>query len=115
MGMRNREFVYGKCPICSKENIFLSKGNMFQLRAPIMEHKCKSCNYVYDKESGYFIGAFYISYGFAVFELILFYIIIQFFTLNLWIIFPFMFLLLVLLSFFNFRNSRIIWISIFNK
>jgi len=80
-----------------------------------MNEKCESCSYVFDKESGYFLGAFYVSYGLTVFELIILFILIQFFTLNLWVIFPTMFISLVLLSFFNFRISRIIWIYTFNK
>ena len=105
----------GKCPKCKKGNIFSLKGNVFKLISPKMNEKCESCSYVFDKESGYFLGAFYVSYGLTVFELIILFILIQFFTLNLWVIFPTMFISLVLLSFFNFRISRIIWIYTFNK
>ena len=113
--MKETKFKYGKCPICYKEKIFLFNGNIFLLKPPIIKHNCSACSYVYEKESGYFIGALYISYGLTVLELIILYVIIQFFTENVWGIFPFMFSFLILLSFFNFRTSRIIWISIFNK
>ncbi|HOZ86692.1 MAG TPA: hypothetical protein PL029_02990 [Bacteroidia bacterium] len=53
-----------KCPHCGKGQVFKKKDQMLQL--PVMYERCKNCNYFFDREPGYFLGAMYISYGLAV-------------------------------------------------
>ncbi|MES2590020.1 MAG: DUF983 domain-containing protein [Bacteroidota bacterium] len=102
----------GKCPKCEKGDIFKEKGNLLLLKAPQMHEKCTECSYRFEKEPGYFIGSFYVSYALAVVEmLILFLCVFNFLSINqilLLITFA-----LVAFSFFNFRYARIIWIWIF--
>lgn len=105
----------GKCPKCEQGDVFSEKGNIFQLKSPKMIEKCSNCGYIFDRESGYFLGAFYVSYALTVFELLLIYFILQFLLTNVWIIISIMLLVLTLLSFFNFRVARLIWIQLFNK
>ncbi len=105
----------GKCPKCEKGDVFSSKGNIFLLQAPKMYDKCSSCGYTYEREPGYFLGAFYVSYGMTVFELLVTYILLQSFVSNVWSIIALMFMILVLLSFFNFRVARLMWINLFHK
>jgi uncharacterized protein (DUF983 family) len=106
--------VTGKCPKCSKGNIFLNSGNMSKLKMPEMHANCPVCNYKFEKEPGYFLGSMYVSYALAVAELMAIFIALVYF-LNLYLIMVIMLVVLLLLSFFNFRYSRIIWIYIFQS
>jgi len=107
-----KHIVQGKCPKCREGKIFASNGNIFLLRAPQMNERCAVCNYKFEKEPGYFIGSLYVSYGLAVLEMILLFIPTYIFF-SFEVIFAVLISALVLLSFFNFRYARIIWIYIF--
>lgn len=58
-----KEMLLEKCPHCGKGEVY-EKTSFFKL--PEMHEQCSNCNYHFDRESGYFIGAMYISYGLAV-------------------------------------------------
>lgn len=77
---KKRNFILNlyneKCPNCTKGYVF--KQNISILKLPIMYDACEKCNYHFDREPGYFIGAMYISYGFAALQGI-----ITFFILHL--------------------------------
>ena len=114
MGMY-KKIVEGKCPKCEKGTVFASKGNILLLQMPKMNEKCSNCGYSFEREPGYFLGAFYVSYGMTVFELMILYFVLQFFIVNVGIIISLMLITLLLLSFFNFRFARLVWIQIFHK
>ncbi len=82
-----------------------------------MNNRCSNCGFNYQKEPGFFFGAMYVSYGLAVAQGILTYLIAsQFFSERfdlriIWIIA----LVLILLSSFNMRISRILWIYLFKE
>lgn len=100
------------CPKCEKGKIFRSNGNVLSLRIPVMEQTCSHCDYRFEKEPGYFLGAMYISYGLGVLQLIIAYVII-----SAWVSLPVLFLslfaVLLVCSLWNFRLARIIWIHLF--
>jgi hypothetical protein len=102
-----------KCPNCGKAPVFEASKGIFKM--PVMKEKCESCNYVFDREPGYFIGALYISYGLAVFQGILTFLVCYFLFPALetvWI--PILILtVLCLLAKKNYKLSRIIYIHIF--
>lgn len=102
----------GKCPNCQQEDIFERKGNIFLLQVPKMHEKCSHCSYRYDKEPGYFFGAMYLSYGMAILEL-LFVFAATFWLLPLAWFFVAIFSTLILMSFYNYRVSREIWVKLF--
>lgn len=107
------DVVSEKCPNCRKGQVFEKDRKLF--RIPVMFSKCSHCNYTFDREPGYFIGAMYISYGLAVLEgLITF--LITFFLFPLlsieWISF-FVILMIILCSKKNYKWSRIFYIHIF--
>jgi uncharacterized protein (DUF983 family) len=52
-----RAIAAGKCPRCRDGGIF--KGRMQ------VHDKCPKCGLLFDRESGYFLGAMYIEYGIA--------------------------------------------------
>ena len=55
-----------KCPKCGIGHVF--KQNVSLLQLPVMNEDCENCNYHFDREPGYFLGAMYISYGLAIFQ-----------------------------------------------
>jgi uncharacterized protein (DUF983 family) len=105
----------GKCPKCEKGVVFNSIGNVLKLKMPKMNECCSNCGYLFEKEPGYFLGAFYVSYGMTVGELSIIYFITHYFIENVWVIISVMLIGLLLMSCFNFRVARLIWIYTFNK
>lgn len=102
----------GKCPKCHQGNIFEQKGNIFLFRIPKMNERCSECNYRFDKEPGYFFGAMYLSYALAILELFVVFFV-TFWLLPLGWFFGCILGVLVLMSFFNYRLSREIWVNLF--
>ncbi len=102
-----------KCPICGKGHVYRKRNHFFQL--PVMKASCEVCHYHYDREPGYFLGAMYVSYGLAVFQGVLaFLIAILLFddlsplTLSLIVV-----SVIVGFSLWNYKLSRVIWMNIF--
>ncbi|WP_319946474.1 DUF983 domain-containing protein [Mangrovimonas aestuarii] len=105
-----------KCPKCKKGDIFNSKGNIFLFQIPKMNSHCKVCGYKFEKETGFFFGAMYVSYALAVVQMLASFIILwHFIGLSLFNAFLTLVLIVILASTFNFRVSRAIWIYIFHK
>jgi len=104
----------GKCPKCKSEKIFNKKGNLLLFKIPKMNSKCRNCGFLFDKESGFFFGAMFVSYALIVAEAIALFII-----LNALLGFSFIntcigiILLITLIATINYRFSRIIWIYLF--
>jgi uncharacterized protein (DUF983 family) len=102
-----------KCPSCGLGQVFEKKKSPFQL--PVMYARCTKCDYLFDREPGYFLGAMYISYGLAVLEGILTFLICYFFFPDLPTI-AVCFILVGIFLFFSMRNyrlSRVIYMYIF--
>tara|TARA_B100000378_G_scaffold278209_1_gene280657 strand:+ start:205 stop:549 length:345 start_codon:yes stop_codon:yes gene_type:complete len=108
------DVVKGKCPNCKKGDIFETKGNIFLFRMPKMNERCEKCNFKFEKETGFFFGAMFVSYALAVAEmiasLIIFWVLID---LSPLIVFLIIALVAFISSTFNFRVSRSIWIYLF--
>ncbi|MDP1801259.1 MAG: DUF983 domain-containing protein [Bacteroidota bacterium] len=105
--------VKEKCPNCGKGDVFYK--NLPFLSLPKMKEDCDVCNYHFDREPGYFLGAMYISYGLAVLEGIITFLICYF-------LFPKMETLYVvltvcavmfILSMRNYKWSRVFYMYIF--
>lgn len=113
--MKIAGIIKGKCPNCKKGNIFESKGNIFLLRMPKMNERCSHCNLKFEKETGFFFGAMFVSYALAVAEmvasLVIFWVFIDLAPLTVFMIIA---VIAILTSTFNFRVSRAIWIYLFN-
>ena len=80
-----------------------------------MKERCEVCQYKFDREPGYFLGAMYLSYGLAVLQGLVTFLICYFFFPNLPTIFiPILIMLVILLfAYKNYKLSRIIYIHIF--
>ncbi len=102
-----------KCPHCGKGQVFKKPEHPFQL--PVMYERCQECNYLFDREPGYFLGAMYVSYGLAVLQGIITFLVCHFFFPNLdTLLLCFIIAGVVLLfSMKNYKLSRIIYMHIF--
>lgn len=102
-----------KCPHCGKGNVYEKKKQFFEL--PIMKERCDACNYYFDREPGYFLGAMYISYGLAVLQGVLTFLLLYFFFPTIPTIWVVLIILgiIFLFSLKNYKLSRIIYIHIF--
>lgn len=102
-----------KCPYCEKGNVYKEKTSILKL--PEMNSNCPSCGKDLIGEPGYFFGAMYVSYGIAVFAGILTFVCCRFllkiesFELIVTIIMT----VILLISFKNFKWSRIFWLKVF--
>lgn len=99
-----------KCPKCEKGKVFYKKGNPLLFTMPRMNERCPVCDHQFEKEPGYFFGSMYVSYGLTVAEMIAVFVISYFLTDNYALILVIIAIMAVLLSTFNFRLSRMIWI-----
>jgi transposase-like protein len=99
-----------KCPKCGEGKVFAKKGNPLLFRMPKMYAKCPCCGHKFEKETGYFFGSMYVSYGLTVAEMILVFLVAHFFIKSFAGMMALIAGLAVLLSTFNFRLSRMIWI-----
>lgn len=102
-----------KCPNCGKGDVYEKKTKFLEL--PVMKDDCEHCHYHFDREPGYFLGAMYISYGLAVLQGILTFLLLRTFLPNIPTIWVVVGILLVISSFSmkNYKLSRIIYIHIF--
>jgi hypothetical protein len=108
-----RNVFNDKCPKCTEGYVFKQNLSLFKL--PIMNDNCERCNYHFDREPGYFLGAMYISYGLAVFQGVITYIIIHSAFPILSSFYEISLIILVILLFGkkNYKLSRVLYIHIF--
>jgi hypothetical protein len=102
-----------KCPYCSGGEVFQKSSSL--LKVPEMNKKCSSCNRKFDGELGYFFGAMYVSYGFAVAMGVAIFVLCRF-ILNIQslpLIISLIILGIISISYKNYKWSRIIWLRIF--
>lgn len=102
-----------KCPHCGKSDVYQKKKHFFEL--PVMKDRCDNCNYYFDREPGYFLGAMYISYGLAVLQGIITFLLLYTFLPDIPTLWTVLIILAVifLFSLKNYKLSRIIYIHIF--
>ncbi len=108
------DILKSKCPNCRKGNVFSYPGNIFLLKMPKMNERCQNCNYKFEKETGFFFGAMFVSYAVAAAIMIALMVIgwylLDMAPLNVFIAIV---ILIILSSTWNFRLSRTIWIYMF--
>ncbi|NBA85239.1 DUF983 domain-containing protein [Emticicia sp. CRIBPO] len=106
--------INNKCPHCKSGKVF-QRSSLLTFQTTKMHHKCPECGFNFERESGFYWGAMYVSYGLAVIECFLTYFVCRLlgvpsfdFTI-LWAIMG-----VIVLSFpFNYRFSRLTWLYIF--
>ncbi len=102
-----------KCPKCRKGDMF--KKNVPIFNFPVMHDTCEKCNYHFDREPGYFIGAMYISYALAVLQGIITFFILHYSFPSLSTFYELLIIILVMivLARKNYKLSRVLYIHIF--
>ena len=105
-----------ECPNCHKGKIFKDK-SLLTFGFPKMQEECSYCHVKFNKEPGYFFGAMYVNYMLNVAQGIAVYFLARpFFTETFDLrIFPIIAGVLILLTFFNIRLSRLLWIYMFKN
>jgi len=105
-----------ECPNCHKGKVYKDK-SLFTFGFPKMNESCSHCQNKFSKEPGYFFGAMYVNYGLNVAQGILTYFLARPFfseTFDLRI-FPIVAAVLIFMTFFNLRLSRLLWIYMFKN
>jgi uncharacterized protein (DUF983 family) len=108
--------VANKCPRCHQGQVF-ENNNPYSFRNGFKMHKhCPECGLKYERETGYFYGAMYVSYAIQVA------VFVALFTIDtLWVHMPTALLLSIIIGAIvalmpvTFRWSRIMWVAIFTK
>jgi uncharacterized protein (DUF983 family) len=106
--------IYNKCPRCHEGNFF-ETNNPYQLKMfDKMNKRCPVCNEDFERETGYYYGAMFASYGLTVvFGILLFLLICVLFNIDaITYLIIFAVLQLLLMPLF-YRTSRLLWINIF--
>lgn len=81
---------------------------------PKMKERCEICNYKFERETGFFFGAMYVSYSIAAAEMIAVLLLGWYFVgLSPMTVFGTIAVMVVLTSTINFRLSRMIWMYLF--
>jgi uncharacterized protein (DUF983 family) len=103
-----------ECPRCHHGKVFNSSLLSFNLH---MNKECQDCHLSFTKEPGFYWGAMFVSYGLATAEIFISYFVCRLFgtgtfdMINLWVAIG----VIVVLSAFNFKLSRMIWLYLFPK
>lgn len=113
-GMKLYSILFGVCPKCHQESMYVNKNPYVLTEVVKMHEKCSHCNTKYQIEPSFFYGSMYVSYAvgiaFAVAAFIITYNILEF-SLTI----AFIAIVATLIGFFPviMRLSRNIWINIF--
>ncbi|UUV20999.1 DUF983 domain-containing protein [Flavobacterium sp. CBA20B-1] len=105
----------GTCPKCGQTKVFKKKGNPFLFSMPVMNERCANCNYSFHREPGFYFGGMYMSYALTVAEMVAVFVLGLLFKLNFFSIFIAVVVVIILLSTFNYRMSRLMWLNLFYK
>lgn len=102
------------CPRCGEAKVFIHQPDKF-ISFPEMNKQCPKCQYKFDREPGYFLGAMFVSYALAVAEgLVTFgFLKIMFSQLEYFTIACIITVVILLCSITNYKLARVIWINLF--
>jgi len=103
----------GTCPNCEKTKVFASNGNPFLFKMPKMKKQCDVCGYSFHRETGFYFGAMYISYGITCAEMIAVIVLGLIFDWSFITIFSIVIVIAFLFSMINYKLSRLMWLNIF--
>lgn len=108
--------VANKCPRCHKGKVF-ENNNPYSIHNGLTMHKhCPACGLKYERETGYFYGAMYVSYGLQVGLFTLLYTMDSlWFHLQTAVLLSLIVVCVISVFPVTFRWSRIMWVGIFTK
>ncbi len=107
--------ITGRCPNCKKTKVFKTNGNPFLFKMPVMNEKCGECGYHFHRETGFYFGAMYMSYALTVAEMVAVFVIGLILNLSFLQTFIGVVLVILILSMFNYKLSRLMWLNLFYK
>lgn len=113
-GMKLYSILFGSCPKCHQESMYVNKNPYVLSEALKMHERCSHCNTKYKIEPSFFYGSMYVSYGVGIaFAVAAFIISNVIFDSSL--ITAFIAIVLTLVGFMPIimRLSRNIWINLF--
>jgi uncharacterized protein (DUF983 family) len=102
-----------KCPNCGKAKVFYSR--KFPFSKPVMRESCEACGYKFHREHGYFNGVAFVSYGLAIVEGLIAFLLARYLVFGLSPITQVLITIgaMMFLAMWNFRLARVIWLNIF--
>jgi len=106
-----------KCPRCLEGDIYANKSSYDLKNITKMKQSCDECNLDFEREPGYYYGAMYVSYALTVAMAIALFLayVVLFPTFSSIIFIVALTLMLLVLSPWTFRTSRVIWLNFFIK
>lgn len=113
-GNKLHSILYGSCPKCHGESMYMTK-NPYVLSDTLKIHeRCSKCNFRYRLEPSFFYGAMYVSYGVGIAFAVAAFVISYFFIgSSLKIAFIAIVGTLMVFAPIIMRLSRNIWINMF--
>ncbi|MUU78010.1 DUF983 domain-containing protein [Winogradskyella endarachnes] len=113
-GMKLYSILFGVCPKCHQESMYINKNPYILSDVVKMHEKCSHCNTKYQIEPSFFYGSMYVSYAVGIaFAVAAF--IISYNILGSSLTVAFVAIIATLIGFFPIimRLSRNIWINFF--
>jgi hypothetical protein len=109
--------IFDKCPRCLSSNLFIDSNPYHLNNLTKMHQQCNKCGCNFEKETWFFYGAMYASYGLnVVWGMLLFALYYLFFwELSLHYFILFLSLSIILLVPLILRKSRVLWLNLFEK
>ena len=113
-GMRLYSILFGACPKCHQESMYVEKNPFIFSKTLTMHERCSHCQTKYQMEPSFFYGSMYVSYGvgiaFAVTAFVISYLILASSLVT-----AFIAIVITLVGFMPIimRVSRNIWINLF--
>lgn len=113
-GTRLYSILFNKCPRCHNADFFKNNNPYILTELTHMHHQCENCGENFDRETGFYYGAMYISYGLNIaLGVGIFLLMVLLLEIDV-VIYLFSFLGATLLFFpWVFRTARLVWINLF--
>ncbi len=106
--------LFNKCPKCHKGDFFITNNAYNLKKFDKMHEHCPVCDESYVRETGFYIGAMYASYGLTVvYGLALFIAMVVLFKADILVFLISFCISLIMLLPWIYRKSRLIWINLF--
>ncbi len=103
-----------KCPRCHQGNFFENNNPYVLSKFDKMHKKCSVCNEDFERETGFYYGAMFVSYAvtviFGISLFLLMCVLLNFDAVTFIIVFA---ILQILLMPVFYRTSRLLWINVF--
>ncbi|HLV51909.1 MAG TPA: DUF983 domain-containing protein [Flavobacterium sp.] len=78
-----------------------------------MHKRCAHCNYSFHRETGFYFGAMYMSYALTVGQMVAVFVLGLLLGVGFLNMFIVVVIVVLLLSTFNYRVSRLMWLNMF--